>query len=297
MKNEEPTGVASNPMAYREVASYALFGSDSFYWKPLRALVRAHHCLFADWELWIHHDSSMATPIGDLARSYAEAGLVKLIYVEESVQNCRSRLWRLLPLWHSEVSLCISRDIDSLPTWREWLITEQWRRSKAAVPVFNDHPLHTAPIMAGMCGFRAREFRNLVGFESWAELIALGRNLDDPDYSVPCPAFGALAQQRRVYCADQVLLFEQVWPLVEEQTMEHRISGYPQSSCTRYSYSGIEELEFSGEWNELRFGSNDLIPHMGCKRYDIDRTVAFFDTRGEKSVIRQIREAEKRSRD
>ena len=49
--------------------------------------------------------------------------------------------WRFLPLMDSTVDIILSRDFDSLVTFREYSAVNQWLKSNATFHLMHDHPL------------------------------------------------------------------------------------------------------------------------------------------------------------
>jgi hypothetical protein len=259
----------------KNVASYALYGNRRFYWQGLRSLVRAHHNIFPGWELRIHHDSTIHAPRSTILRKYAEAGLVKLVQVEESKAYCRSMLWRLLPVWEDDVGYVLCRDIDSMPTIKDRRMTEQFIKSGAAIHCMNDNGSHTSAMMGGMCSINGPSFRQKSGYAKWEDLIILRNDLD-----------------RVMGGVDQILLHYHVWEKMFPDVCEHRLKGLAPHAGARASFTTVEPVDIAGIPQKLQEETDALIPFMGCPGYDCERAVAFFDEHGNQDLTRQLREIE-----
>ena len=63
-------------------------------------------------------------------------------------------LWRFLPLVDPQVSVMVSRDLDSRLTAREQAAVEEWLNTGLAFHVMRDNPQHGTEILGGMWGAR-----------------------------------------------------------------------------------------------------------------------------------------------
>ena len=63
-------------------------------------------------------------------------------------------LWRFLPLVDPQVSVMVSRDLDSRLTAREQAAVEDWLETGLSFHVMRDHISHSKEILAGMWGAR-----------------------------------------------------------------------------------------------------------------------------------------------
>ena len=61
-------------------------------------------------------------------------------------------LWRFLPTLDPQVSVVMSRDLDSRLTEREAAAVREWLESDRSLHAMRDHPFHTVPIMGGGWG-------------------------------------------------------------------------------------------------------------------------------------------------
>ena len=130
-----------------------------FFVNYVRAIVRAHHSVYDDWQLRIHHDDRvMEFPYWKAMERMEQAGLMCLIPMGPSASLCSSMAWRLRPIWDEAVSHVICRDIDSLPTPREAKAVERWANSGHAIHSIHDSISHTG-LMGGTIAFNTNRVK------------------------------------------------------------------------------------------------------------------------------------------
>ena len=97
-----------------------------------------------------------------------------------------------------------SRDLDSLPSLREFSAVEEFLNdSKAQFHVMRDNRAHSAPILAGMWGAKMDENRNFI------------TTLMKPLFQ------NALVSESKDKYTDQNLLARFVWPYINGRTLAH----------------------------------------------------------------------------
>lgn len=260
----------------KRVAAYAIFGNRDFYWQHIPALVRAHHQLFKGWELRLYHDSTIHSPRAKLIRAFAAANLISLHYHEENKGNCRSMLWRMLPIWDDDVDYVICRDVDSLPTMKDRRAVEQFIQSGAALHCINDNPSHTTPVMGGMCGFHAPQFRKILGM-TWEQMCATRQDLN--------ATMGG---------TDQILLVHQAWDKCFPNVCEHRFAGYKADPRCKASYTSMENIAIHGVPEALS-ATDGLLNFLGQPGYAVQKAMDMFDELGDPAVTEKIQLAEKQA--
>lgn len=262
----------------KKTISYSLFwcGKDDhalLYSNGLRAICRAHHTLFPGWEWRVHHDGTLnRCQKASVLLRYEQAGLVKLVDVGAESAICRAMLWRMIPIWDESISHTICRDLDSLLTPRDAVATRQFVDSGAALHALCDNPQHGAPIMGGLCGFRNPLFKAITGMETFDSMVS-GFKLNQ-------------------HGDDQILLMDRVWPALQNNLCEHRISGRSCSELARRSYSSINIGPIEGVPDFVMQKGDSLIPYMGVAGFDYAMAEDFYNQNGVPDVIDRIRRAE-----
>lgn len=153
-----------------------------FYPSFLPTLVRAHHVVFPDYELRLHHDGCLETCYyGAALKVLARRGLVTLVNCGHADSLCGPMLWRLLPAWDDEVDYVFSRDVDALPMPRERAAIETFIASEYVAQALYDSPAHGGGLCGGLVGFQAAGLRRIKPtFESLVlqPLMSAGPGID-----------------------------------------------------------------------------------------------------------------------
>ena len=112
-------------------------------------------------------------------------------------------VWRFAPILDPDVIEFHSRDLDSLPSLREWKAVEEFLNFQAQFHVMRDNRAHSAPILAGMWGAKIDQNRNFI-------------------ISLIKPLFqNALKSESKDKYTDQNLLARFVWPYINGRTLAH----------------------------------------------------------------------------
>lgn len=133
-----------------------------FFVNYLRAIVRAHHSIYPDFELRFHYDDrAMQWKYWKAMSRMADAGLLTLHFMGQSKYLCGSMVWRMAPIWDSSVSVVLCRDVDSLSTPRERKAVDRWIASSSPIHGIHDSISHRgAMLMGGMIGFKTEAVRD-----------------------------------------------------------------------------------------------------------------------------------------
>lgn len=130
---------------------------------------RMNKLIYPGWHIMIHCSSEV------LEQYYNYwVGLGKIndnLSVIESDNNiplCESMLWRIDPIFNSEVSYVICRDADAITTYREAQSVNLWLKSGKDAHVIHDNPAHGG-LMGGTIGLKGDVIRNK--FSSLNDLI------------------------------------------------------------------------------------------------------------------------------
>lgn len=271
-------------------------GAMERYQAHLPAALRAHHNIFRGWIYRIYHDGTYASgSYGATLDRLAARGLVELRRIDEPPYIDRAMLWRLAPLWDSDVERFLMRDVDMVATYRERRAVEEWVRSGLACHAMGDAQAHTWPTMGGMMGFRVAEAGELLDAGPGRRIATLGAFLDRAGWSE------AIWSRRKRACqmtsANQFFLSTHVWPQMQRQACEHRLRNCPthdaKLSLTKVALFDGEDF---GVDERVRAGSDDLVPFIGASRanskIDLDAIAAFYRERGDPAVEHAIAECE-----
>ena len=112
---------------------------------------------------------------------------------------------RFFPTLDPQVSIFISRDLDSRITAREVAAVTEWLQSGKPLHSMRDHPRDDVPLMAGMWGARRSEELREKWLQSWQNI------LKDPESRA----------KREMKGPDQALQARWIWPWGKFMVMEH----------------------------------------------------------------------------
>jgi hypothetical protein len=203
LDNERPGPSMNAPSSFsRRVVSFCVFGTEPKYIRGMVRNAELAECFYPGWILRVY-------AAGDSSEALREAGLLRVKGCVELFTipgEAGNKLWRLRPLFSPETSWVVFRDADSRMNYREWAAGRVWRDSpeQGLAHVMRDHPLHTAPIMAGMWGINARRFReeHPESFEKLREALAAAPRIGQNN-------------------SDQQWMAENFWPILEPHFLQH----------------------------------------------------------------------------
>lgn len=292
-----------------KIVSTCLFGDHALYQEYLPAALRAHHCLFKGWTYRIYHDQRIDE--GGYARALralAARGLVELVEIPGRVMIEKALLWRIMPLWDNSVERFLMRDADSVASYRERRAVETWVRSGLAAHAIGDkRGHHDWPMIDGLIGFKVAQARvlldagpnkNAPNFEAFLARANWSDSVWDSDRD---PARGHKLEKRMQVSTwttnNLKFLVDHVWPRVQKQTCEHRLSG---SAAYEGAMTCLEIDPFKGEdlgiSRVVRWGADAFVPFIGAsKKYvlmDLGAIVAFYREHGDPEIERAIQECE-----
>lgn len=252
--------------------SYSLFGygeqnADSFdfksYLRNFAVNLRMAPVLYPEWKVYLAVDEdTFYSPYKEYFVYHQEAGRIEL-KIESKQALCINMLYRLHPLFISPdgYDRVICRDTDSLLCYRERQAVAYWEKSGRIASVITDSISHTVPIMGGMCGFMSKEFREVTGWQSFADMMAVMRE-------------SGINFQRKG--TDQEFLNRYVLPKVHTSITEHYIKGMPQSfrgDCHHEIQTVLKMPDYMKETDALGW-------HIGASGFQVDATLKFLVQHG-----------------
>lgn len=212
-----------------KAVSYSLFGHNkerqhncfdfSSYCRGLHINIRFNRLLFPDWQIVLNVDhATYNSPYKPIFDWHANKGWLKINLCPNSEKLCRAMLWRLKtvfaydhPSWRYTHVIC--RDLDSIPTYREAQMVNEWIEEDKAMHCITDSISHTIPMMGGMIGFRPGYVNDLMGLNInpeafWDKLLSFALDIN---YSVKG--------------SDQDFLNRVMYPKLCKNATEHFIKG------------------------------------------------------------------------
>lgn len=278
------------------VVSYAYFRSPHSVYERIKGnsaiqfeqflpmLVRAHHCIWPDWTLTIHADTSVRElrywpALEELAR----AELLWIADMPPARTLCEGMLWRMRPVLARAAppEVVVMRDIDTITSPADRRCVEEFIASGLAAHVIHFAGAHSG-VMGGTLAVRPRAFRKLTNIHTWNEFEGLCR----ASYS---------ESEWNVQGCDQHLLNQRILPQVRHSLLLHELHhavrdmGVPQENIRRVITAPLPE----DIHEEVLREGDALSPGIGiCD--EPAPALAFYDALG-LPVIGRIRECERRA--
>ena len=141
------------------VISFSLYGTEKKYILGSLENVKIAKKIYPEWKVHFYVSKKIPTNILNKLKLLG----AKIIIMPYS-EGHTSTLWRLRAFLEPENDIVIIRDCDSRLSKRERLAVYEWLKSDKVIHIMRDHPLHTAFIMAGMWGGKAKEIATELSF-------------------------------------------------------------------------------------------------------------------------------------
>lgn len=270
----------------RKVISIALFGEGDKYAQYLPAFVRAHHNLFPareGWELRVHVDDR----VSDLLISYAKADLIEIMLMGKAPLT-KAMLWRMAPVFDTDVDFVFCRDLDAIPMPRDRACCEEFisvaPSRKLGVHTIHDNLFHEG-IMGGLCGYYTPVLREVTGWNSLGDLYAAAGNVNYEQHGVD-----QLVLNRLLLKAGGPRLFEHRfagWHKGPGKHSSRKAGSYPCAGVSSPVPDSLPPKPIEGaNWADL------LGNHLGCAGYDIEAAIKFWDEEGDPAITAAIKACE-----
>lgn len=257
--------------------SYSLFGYNQqhenclefkSYLRGLHLNIRIAELLYPGWDVYVAIDKSvLQSPYFNYIEKLREDGKIKNGIFQTSTL-CQMMLLRLYPAFvmngpHLRYDRIISRDTDSLLSYRERQAVCYWERGTKMAHALADSISHSVTLMGGMCSFRSGPFRERMGVKSFDDLMALSQGIDFNNKG-----------------ADQDFLNRYVLPKVADSITEHFVLGHPQTfrgDCHNFIHDiDLKEIGVPDELKE----TNGYGFHIGASGFQTDAAVKFLQKHG-----------------
>lgn len=179
--------------------SYSLFGYNkerhltcfdfNSYLRGMHICIRFNRLLYPNWDNVINIDeSTYNSPYRKIFDWHQNKGFIKINLCPDNEPLCKAMLWRLKtvfaydhPEWRYTHVIC--RDLDSISTYREVEMVNEWIEEDKAVHCITDSISHTIPMMGGMVGFRPGYVNDIMKLNvtpenAWEKLLSMGSGID-----------------------------------------------------------------------------------------------------------------------
>jgi hypothetical protein len=212
----------------KKAIAYALFGygqekhKDCFdfnsYLRSMHICLRFNRILYPGWQMVVNIDhQTWSSPYRPIFEWHQSKGFIRF-ELQDNGPLCRNMLWRLKtvfdydhPDWRYTHVIC--RDLDSISTYREAQMVQEWINEDKAVHCITDSISHTIPMMGGLVGFRPGYLNDILKLNinpeaAWDKLLQYAPDLDFKRKG-----------------SDQDFLNRVIYPLVGNSVTEHFIKG------------------------------------------------------------------------
>jgi hypothetical protein len=208
--------------------SYSLFGYNkerqancfdfNSYLRGMHICLRFNRILFPDWQMVVNIDgSTFDSPYRPIFEWHQAKGFIRFNIQDNDTQLCKAMLWRFKtvfdydhPDWRYSHVIC--RDLDSIPTYREAQMVQEWVTEDKALHCITDSVSHTIPMMGGLVGFRPGYAKDLLGLRTNPE-----------------SCFDKLIERAAINYSikgsDQTFLNQVIYPSLADHCTEHFIKG------------------------------------------------------------------------
>lgn len=255
--------------------SYSLFGygkdtpANCFefnsYLRGLHICIRFNRILYPGWTTVLSLDAdTYDSPYQDIFNWHIDKGFLKINLIKEKdTPLCKAMLWRLQPVFHYhhpewDYTHVICRDLDSIATFREVQMVQEWINEDKTIHCITDSISHNIPMMGGMIGFRPAHFTSKTGYHDWQKLLDWDKAMD-----------------YRVKGSDQTFLNRCVYPMCADSSTEHYIKGMvhnlPEGNGRHYQVNESQEIGVDPRFKV----TNEFAGHVGAAGYYEAPTMKF----------------------
>lgn len=264
----------------KKAVSFSLFGYDrerqdncfshESYVRGLHINIRLYRLLFNGWDIVLNIDeasyNSRYRPIYDW---HQKKGFLKINLFPNNEPLCRAMLQRMKtvfmfthPNWTYSHVIC--RDLDSVPTYRERQMVEEWIEEDKALHCITDSISHTIPMLGGMVGFRPGYVNDLMKIttnppEAFDRLLAMAPGMDFKHKG-----------------SDQDFLNRVMYPKLCTNSTEHFIKGRPHDLIEGNGrHYRAPEKSISDKVNPKFAETNHICGHVGSSGFYEAQTMKF----------------------
>lgn len=134
----------------KKIISFSVWGDNPKYLNGCIENIKEAREIYPDWIPRFYCDSRIPESFLALLKDNGAEVIVK----EVIESDWEGLFWRFLPASEPDVSIFISRDIDSRVNAREKAAVDEWVNSHSLLHSMRDHVEHNVPILGGMWGCR-----------------------------------------------------------------------------------------------------------------------------------------------
>lgn len=258
----------------KRAIAYALFGFDrptpqncfefSSYLRGLHLNIRFNRILYPGYTTILMVDSvTLNSQYSDIIRWHESRGYLQVEECPNGEPLCRAMLWRLKPVFKMKSGVwawdhVICRDLDSIATFREAQMVQEWVNEDKTIHCITDSVSHNIPMMGGMIGIRPAHLSSRTGIGTWDQLMSQSGNIDFSKKGT-----------------DQDFLNKVIYPKCAESSTEHFIKGMPHNLVENNGRHYVVNENLSIGVDERFKATNLLCGHVGAAGYYEAPTMKF----------------------
>jgi len=128
------------------------------YWFNLPALAITNKILYPDYEMRIYTSKNIwDEELSSVLWILDTLDNVEMVTIDMDYKVTEPAIWRMMPLWDREIEMFHTRDVDSLPTEKEYKYVRCFEKSACSVGTMRTHPNHygiKCRMLAGLSSFK-----------------------------------------------------------------------------------------------------------------------------------------------
>lgn len=150
----------------KNIISYVLWGNEGRYWVNIPYILIVNPMIYSEFcsRFYIHKEST-SLPIFELIEKVQKMfpSLVETEIIDKTYEGTELTNWRMKPLWEEDVEFLLCRDLDHITSELERNAVEYFLRcSTRIIQGIRSYHLHTVPLLAGLCGFKCPQIRDII---------------------------------------------------------------------------------------------------------------------------------------
>lgn len=153
------------------------------YWYNIPAVIAVNSHIYPEFKTRIYvHENVLQQPLGALFWKLNDCPTVEICRMSGASHNKMPMIWRMLPLWDSDVEIFLARDIDSIPNSQEAIASYAFIKSEFPCQGIRTHPDHSDDnciLLAGLSGYKPSALKTELPLDfSFDDVVQLGLKID-----------------------------------------------------------------------------------------------------------------------
>lgn len=164
--------------------SYSLFGYGkarnpscfdfSSYLRGLMLCLRFNRLIYPEWQTILETDQTTYNANKNIFEPLEKSGVLIIEINRDNAALCEAMLWRLRPIYRTDVTHLLCRDLDSPSVYREAQAVQHWMSHHTkAIHAITDSVSHDIALLGGMIGMNCGDFRHRTSTYLFKDLMDL----------------------------------------------------------------------------------------------------------------------------